>query len=62
MARLFAAIMIFGLTVFSVVGWPVAQVDIGVEEQRTQLGTVSGIDHIIWIWFENKENTAITAA
>ena len=22
----------------------------------------NGIDHVVWIWFENKENTAITAA
>lgn len=28
----------------------------------TPLPTVSGIDHIIWIWFENKEFNQITAA
>ena len=62
MAKLFAVILIFGLTIFSVLGWPGAQADPTVEEQGTQLGTVSGIDHVIWIWFENKEDTSITAA
>jgi hypothetical protein len=61
MARIFAVIMIFSLTVFSVVGWPIYQTETVVEE-RAQPGTVSGIDHVIWIWFENKEDTAITAA
>src|SRR6266446_6798564 len=31
-------------------------------QQQTQLDIVSGIQHIIWIWFENKEASQITAA
>ncbi len=31
--------------------------------QESQLATpIQGINHIIWVWFENRENTAITAA
>src|SRR5436190_17630720 len=62
MTRLFAAVLIFGLTVFAVVGWPVDQADLTVDNQNAELPTDNGINHIIWVWFENRDSTAITAA
>src|SRR5437016_10065656 len=31
-------------------------------QPETQTGAVSGIQHIIWVWFENREASQITAA
>src|SRR5438045_4186436 len=31
-------------------------------QEQTQPDIVSGIQHIIWVWFENKEASQITAA
>lgn len=34
----------------------------GDEQRSSQIAVNSGVRHIIWIWFENRESTAITAA
>ncbi len=62
MTRLFAAILVFGLTVFAVVGEPVAQAESAPEPEISRPAGVPGIDHVIWIWFENREYSAITPA
>src|SRR5438094_908914 len=61
MARLLAVIFVFGLTIFAAIGGPNSQ-DVGGEQQQTQAPVDNGINHIIWIWFENRESTQITAA
>ena len=47
MTRLFAVMLIFGITVFAVIGGPTAQVDKSEGQQQSLPATVSGIDHII---------------
>jgi len=64
MARLLALILVFGVIVLVSTRLLDAQtINLADEVQpQAQTATASGIQHIIWVWFENKEYTAITAA
>ena len=64
MARLLALILVFGVIVLVSIRRLDAQtINIADDVQpQSQTAAVSGIQHIIWVWFENRESTAITAA
>ena len=64
MARLLALILVFGVIVLVSIRRLDAQtIKVADDVQpQSQTAAVSGIQHIIWVWFENRESTAITAA
>ena len=62
MTRLFAVILIFVLTVFAVFVGQSAQAGVTSDHLQADTPLDNGINHIIWIWFENRDSTAITAA
>src|SRR5204863_9837624 len=64
MARLFALILVSGVTVLvSIRGLDAQAINRADDVQpQPQTEAASGIQHIIWVWFENRETTAITAA
>jgi hypothetical protein len=58
-----AAMLVLGIAVFAISQEPLAQADVAAAQDEQSLPeTVSGINHIIWVWFENRENTSITPA
>ena len=64
MARSLASILVLGVIVFVSIRRLDAQAIkiAGDVQPQSQTAAVSGIQHIIWVWFENREATAITAA
>ena len=64
MTRLLALILVLGVTVLVSIRRLDAQTGPMTEgiPQQSQTTAVSGIQHIIWVWFENRESTQITAA
>ncbi len=62
MMRLIAAMLLFSFSIFAFFGGTASEAEPGETSRTSPVGTVSGIDHVILIWFENKENTSITAA
>ena len=64
MKKLFAVMLVFCLMALVWFAGSKAMADntpVEVQPQE-QPTTVSGIDHVILVWFENKESTSITAA
>src|SRR5437764_246766 len=63
MKAFLTALLVLGIAVLAISQEPLAQTDIAVAQDEQSLPeTVSGIDHVIWVWFENRENTSITAS
>jgi hypothetical protein len=64
MARLLALILVSGpIALVSSRGLNAQTINIaGGVQPQSQTAAVNGIQHIIWVWFENRETTAITAA
>jgi len=64
MARLFVSLLAFSAIVLVSIRRLDAQTTNMADDVQLQSQTeaASGIQHIIWVWFENRETTAITAA
>ena len=64
MARSLALILVFGLIVLVSIRRLDAQTINSADDVQPQSQTAagSGIQHIIWVWFENRESSQITAA
>jgi phosphatidylinositol-3-phosphatase len=63
MSRLLVLILVLGVTVLVSVRHLDAQTINTTDEiqPQSQTETVTGIQHIIWVWFENRESSQITA-
>jgi Phosphoesterase family len=64
MARLLASKLMLGLAVLGAISSLDAQTTNVADDSRPRspMASDSGIQHIIWVWFENRETTQITAA
>jgi hypothetical protein len=64
MAKLLALLLAFSVSVPGSIRHLDAQTINGADgvQPQSQMAAVNGIQHIIWVWFENREVTAITSA
>ena len=64
MTKFFVAVLLFGIAIFAFMAEKPAHADVtpAAAPAADSPQTVSGINHIIWVWFENRVNTSITPA
>ena len=64
MARILALVLLLGVLFFVVTARSFAQTNSPKDDEHRpfQAAINTGVRHIIWVWFENRESTAITAA
>jgi len=55
-------LVLLAIAVFSLEALAQDEIDARTASASAQTAQIPGVNHIIWIWFENRENTAITAA